>query len=185
MDRNESLLWNSFKDGDPNALFSIYEFLYKDLLRCGLSVTPDRDLVKDTINQFFLYLWDKRANLNTPENLKFYILVSFKRKLVNEINSSKKAEALLLNEPVPEQSYEDNLVQIQSDLELQLKVRRAIEKLPPRQQELIMLKYYEGLSYREISDKTALSMRTVYNKLHEAIKSLKKNLLSIILFSGF
>jgi RNA polymerase sigma-70 factor (ECF subfamily) len=48
-----------------------------------------------------------------------------------------------------------------------------ISALPPRQKELIMLRFYEGRSYEEIADKTGLTHRTVYNSIFEAIKKLK------------
>jgi len=48
-----------------------------------------------------------------------------------------------------------------------------INDLPNRQKELIVLRFYEGLSYEEIVYKTGLSHRTVYNKIHEALKKLK------------
>ena len=48
-----------------------------------------------------------------------------------------------------------------------------ISDLPNRQRELIVLKFYEGLTYEEIVQRTGLSHRTVYNKIHEALKKLK------------
>jgi len=183
MSINESNLWLSYKNGDVGALFTIHELLYPDLFECGRSITFDQDLIKDTINQFFLYLWDKRESLNEPNNLKSYIIVSFRRRLLAEIKESKKTDSLvdgalvLLVSPSPE----DFLIADQSDLEMRLKVRKALDKLPKRQRELIILKYYEELSYEEIGLKTSLSIRTIYNKLYEAIKFLKKEVLFILL----
>ena len=48
-----------------------------------------------------------------------------------------------------------------------------LNELPARQKELIFMKFYEGLSYDEIVQQTGLSHRTVYNKIHEALKKLK------------
>ncbi|MDB5275708.1 MAG: polymerase sigma factor, sigma-70 family [Ferruginibacter sp.] len=48
-----------------------------------------------------------------------------------------------------------------------------LNHLPARQKELIILKFYEGLSYEEIVQQTGLAPRTVYNKMHEALKKLK------------
>lgn len=182
MNVNESVLWVKFQNGDTNALFTIYEMLHADLFKCGKHITSDDELVKDTINQFFLYLWDKKNNLNVPENLKSYTLVSFKRKLIAEISISKKTNPLSDFEPVPEPSYEDHLIEIQSQLELQLKVKNAMDKLPKRQRELITLKYYDELTFEEISQKTSLSIRTVYNKLHEATKFLRKEIIMAFIF---
>lgn len=181
MDKNESILWESFKNGDADALFTIYELLYPDLLRNGLSIVPDEHQVKDTINQFFLYLWDKREQLNAPQHLKAYILVSFRRRLVYDVKKNRKTSLLAIDDTYAEQSCEDHIIAGQTYLELQLRVRKAIDKLPPRHRELIMLKYYEGLTYEQIAERTSLSMRTIYNKLHEAIKMMKGDVFWLIL----
>lgn len=56
-----------------------------------------------------------------------------------------------------------------------------IKNLSRGQMEVIRLKFFENLSYIEISEKTSLSIRTVYNLIYEALGHLKKsmNLLSI------
>jgi RNA polymerase sigma factor (sigma-70 family) len=182
MNSNESLLWEGFKHGDAGALFTIYELLYDNLRRNGLAITTDEELVKDTINQFFLYLWDKRDSLQPPEHLKAYIIVSFRRKLLYDIKMSRKTTPLTFEEDLPEASWQDELIEGQTQLERQLRIKKAIDNLPRRQRELITLKYYEGLSYEQIADRTALSMRTIYNKLHEAIKTLKNEILWLLIF---
>ena len=40
--------------------------------------------------------------------------------------------------------------------------------------ELMMMKFYEGLSYDAIVLRTGLTHRTVYNKIHEAVETLRK-----------
>ncbi|MCW3463906.1 RNA polymerase sigma factor [Chitinophaga nivalis] len=181
MNSNESILWDNFRNGEADALLTIYELLYPDLLKNGLSIVADEHQVKDTINQFFLYLWDNREHLNPPQHLKAYIIVSFRRKLIYDVKQHRKMSLLTIDENWAEQSQEDNIIADQTYLELQLRVRKAIEKLPRRHRELIMLKYYEGLSYEEIAERTSLSMRTIYNKLHEAIKLLKGEVFWLIL----
>ena len=178
MNLREGVLWLAFKDGDTNALFSIYDMLHPDLLRNGRGLTGDEDQVKDTINQFFLYLWDKRSTLTMPDNLKSYLIVSFRRKLIYELKLRKRTISLAeyQYEPLGEPSAEEMLISDSNTLQLQCKIKKAIDKLPKRHQELLMLKYYENMSYEEISDKTSLRIRTVYNKLHEAIKALRNDL---------
>jgi RNA polymerase sigma-70 factor (ECF subfamily) len=48
-----------------------------------------------------------------------------------------------------------------------------MSSLPNRQRELIQLRYYEQLSCEEIALRTGLSLRTIYNKLHEGLKKLR------------
>ena len=51
---------------------------------------------------------------------------------------------------------------------------RILEKLPPRQQEVIQLKFQNGLSYQEISEVTQLSVSNVGFLIHKGIKALRE-----------
>ena len=53
-------------------------------------------------------------------------------------------------------------------------VRRLLEKLPPRQQELIQLKFQNNLSYQEISEITRLSVSNVGFLIHRGLKALRE-----------
>ncbi|MCX8109354.1 MAG: sigma-70 family RNA polymerase sigma factor, partial [Verrucomicrobiae bacterium] len=55
-------------------------------------------------------------------------------------------------------------------------VRLGLEGLDARSRELIMLKFYEGLSYKEISERTGLTVGHVGYLLHHALKLLATEL---------
>ena len=48
-----------------------------------------------------------------------------------------------------------------------------LDKLPPRQREIIYLKFYKDLSYEEIAVLTSLKVRTVYNTVYQALESMR------------
>ena len=54
------------------------------------------------------------------------------------------------------------------------KVRQSIEKLPLKYREVLLLKYFEDLSYEEISDVLKLPEGTVATRLNRARKALAK-----------
>ena len=58
---------------------------------------------------------------------------------------------------------------------LGLVLKNAIAALPVRQRKLLQLRFYEHLAFEAIAESTSLSVRTIYNKLHEAIKKLRSN----------
>ena len=60
--------------------------------------------------------------------------------------------------------------------EEQGRVLHSIEKLPPRQQEVLHLKFREGLSYKQIGAICDLSVGNVGFLLHSAIKTLRERL---------
>jgi RNA polymerase sigma-70 factor (ECF subfamily) len=56
------------------------------------------------------------------------------------------------------------------------RVRRGIQELPEKQRTLILLKFRDGLTYREISEQTKLSISNVGYLIHQAIKTLRVRL---------
>jgi RNA polymerase sigma-70 factor (ECF subfamily) len=55
-------------------------------------------------------------------------------------------------------------------------VREAIDELPDREKNVLVLRHYQGLKFREISDVTGLTSRTVQNCLRRAREKLARSL---------
>ena len=164
---------------DEEVLFSLMGLYYDDMFRYGMKFTADADETKDAINQFFIHFWDNRDKLGKVDNLKAYLFVSFRRCLIGRLQQSKKHRYVNLtdnlNNELAEQSYEDYLVGQVCNEELAHVLKIAIGALPVRQRKLLQLRFYEQLGFEEIAERTSLSVRTIYNKLHEAIKKLRSN----------
>lgn len=174
---NDEILWKGLKQGDKEMFLSLYKKYYHSLLFIGLKEIKDAQLVKDTIQQLFLYLWEKRNTIEEAKNVKTYLITSFLRKLTCDWKKSKKTNGLQVvwnhTAEDPQPNPEENLIRKDQQSHLLKVLMSHINDLPNRQRELIVLKFYEGLTYEEIVQRTGLSHRTVYNKIHEALKKLK------------
>lgn len=174
---NDETLWKGIKLGDKEMFLDLYRKYYHTLFFIGLKEVKDADLVKDAIQQQFLYLWEKKDTIQVAKNVKAYIIVSFLRKLTADWKRSGKAghlEVAWNNQPEePQPTPEENLIKKDEQQHLSKLLINHINALPVRQKELIILKFYEGFTYDEIVLKTGLTHRTVYNKIHEALKKLK------------
>lgn len=162
------------KHDNEDALFSIMTLYYNDLFKYGIRFTADAENTKDIVNQFFLHAWEQREKFVAAENIKAYLIVSFKRFLINYLRKSFpfKGVAEYPEEPM-EHSYEDYIVGTEENEALKKALHGSIRSLPSRQKELLMQRFYENMSYEEIAEKNALSIRTVYNKIHLALKKLR------------
>ncbi|MCS3795519.1 RNA polymerase sigma factor [Niastella sp. OAS944] len=185
----DNLCWERLLKGDKEALYELYTKYYHTLLFIGLKNIHDSDLVKDVIQQQFLYLWEKRNTLMEAKNVRSYIIISFLRRLTSDWVKARKRVNLEVayskkEEEGFETSYEETLI-IKDDHEAVSKnLMAVINELPARQRELIILKFYEGLSYDAITQRTGLTHRTVYNKIHEALYKIKQRLVQPAVVSG-
>ncbi|MBW8682855.1 RNA polymerase sigma factor [Chitinophaga rhizophila] len=170
-------LWIAFvNDQGEQEFYALYRRFFPYLLSVGLKINPDRSLVTDTLNQQFLHLWQQRARLNDVAYPLTYITTSFKRRLLKEGIAFYTGQELTDEhlELLTEQSPEQLSLLREADAVQQQKITNAIEQLSDRKQQLIRMKYFEGLSYAQMAVATGLSERTIYNKVHEAIKELRK-----------
>jgi len=57
--------------------------------------------------------------------------------------------------------------------EQQLQVRRAIDKLPDAQKQVVLLRYYSGLSFAEIARMLGCPLNTALGRMHKAVQKLR------------
>ncbi len=183
MNQNElSRLWQGIKEGKEQSFKGLFEYQYADLLRFGLRICFDRALVKDTIQDVFFEIWKKRAQLPVVKNHSAYLKQILKRKLIKKINEKNKKQIAVSNNRRPSESYETELIRQQDEKNKKQKLEQAFQYLTPKQREIIKLRFFEGLSYDEIADKTATQKRTIYNQIHSSLKVLKKSMLISLMF---
>jgi RNA polymerase sigma factor (sigma-70 family) len=185
----DNLCWERLLQGDKEALYELYTKYYHTLLFIGLKQIHDSDLVKDVIQQQFLYLWEKRNALMPAKNVRSYIIISFLRRLTSDWIKARRTVNLEVawskkEEEGFETSWEETLILKDDHEAISKNLMAVINALPARQRELILLKFYEGLSYDDITQKTGLTHRTVYNKIHEALYKIKEGLAQPAVLTG-
>jgi RNA polymerase sigma factor (sigma-70 family) len=55
------------------------------------------------------------------------------------------------------------------------KLANAFQSLSPSQRQIMLLKYYDGMSYEEIAHQLNNKPRTIYNQVHDALKRLRSS----------
>lgn len=171
--------WLCMAGGDQNAFLTIYQNHYQALFCYGFSITTDKELTKDCIQELFLEIWKTRDTLNTDvSNVRSYLFTWLRRKISYALSRLDKAKSLALMQDatLTQSSYEELLVAFQQSEEKKEQLRDALKNLTKKQLEIIRLKFFENLSYAEIAAKTSLAPRTVYNLIYEAIRHLRENM---------
>jgi RNA polymerase sigma factor (sigma-70 family) len=185
---NDIVVWQAFKKGDKEAFAQIYQHFIDELLRYGYRVTSDRQLIRDSIQDLFLHLWNTRENLSDTDSIRFYLYRSLRNRILKNIENSQE-EAIdsmaVFENILHELSIEEKVIGDEMQSEQVKKLRNAIQQLPKRQQEAIQLRYYHDFSLDEIAEIMQVNNQSVRNFLHRAISDLRENfyLLSFLLFN--
>ena len=92
------------------------------------------------------------------------------QKQVKTVNESSAGFDLLGSKNFAEPSIEDTLISEQQAEE----VRSLIEKLPEEQREVVRMRYYEGLSFKEIAEHTGVSINTALGRMRYALINMRQ-----------
>lgn len=173
-------LWAAIRNGERKALAILFQRYYFYLVKLGLHYCQDPEMAKDAVNDVFLKLWKTRQKLTDASNVKAYLHTIYRNHLYGilrgEMKQKNRMEQWSDTEPVQQPSYEQMLIGLQVQEEQKEKLRRAFAKLSPRQKQYLQLKYFEGLSYEQVAEKTGQALKTVYNTTYEAIKILRREI---------
>lgn len=148
------------------AFEEIYLNSFPDLLVYGRTFTSNDQLIEDCIQELFVTIWQKRNKLQIKSSLDNYILISFRNNLIKKLQATKKE----IQSSTTETSTNTSAIEA-----TELKLRQLLVQLPPRQQEVIFLRYYKNKSYQEIAEILNINYQVARNFSYRAIQFLKKH----------
>jgi RNA polymerase sigma factor (sigma-70 family) len=135
------------------------------------------ELVMDAIQDLFVEIWDAKERLAKVRSIKSYLCKSIRRKLIAK--AFERRSQLYVNgkeavENCP--SAEWSLIERQTHEWDRKALSLALRNLSHKQQELIHLKYYGGMSYNEIAQIMCLDKKAVYNLMAYTLQVLRQSL---------
>lgn len=168
-------LWDSFKSGDHDSFARLYQLYYRSLYSYGKNFLADETSVEDAIQDLFITLWRTRANLSRVANVKYYLFRSLRRELHRLSDRQKRFERVDMDTLLASYDLPIDADVFGDEDELALKLGRILKKLPRRQYEAILLRYYEDFGIPEIATLMGISEKTVRNTLFNALSQLRQN----------
>jgi RNA polymerase sigma factor (sigma-70 family) len=172
----DTLILQALRHDDEKALNHLFEHHYNRLYRIGLKMGVSSDVVEEGIQTVFMDLWRYRQTLGDIQSFEAYLISSLKRRLAKQRHETNLLEIDAFdenNQSFPIESYETILIQQQTSDEMRVKIRKTLDLLTDRQKQVVVMKYFDELSYDEIAQRTGLQKDSLYKVLHEAIRRLK------------
>ena len=179
---SDEQLFAAFKKGDKRSFEKIYQSYFSALVFYGFKVCPDKLLVENAIQDLFVELWRRREFISEVNNLKFYLIKSLRNQLIrnqrhNPFDRSEDIDDFL--DYLGSLSEEQSIVNRETDLVRQQKIQTALEKLSPRQKEVIHLRFYQNLTLDECAELLQLPKQVIKNLLSKSYAVLRIYLKSI------
>lgn len=172
--KNINLLNISLKKGDARAYQTIFDMYYTRLFSYVNTYTKNESDTKDIVQETFIKLWNNKQNIDAEASILAFLHKIAYNIFIDNYRKNKRKQSLL-----DSLSYEAITSSIENDDEEINKkkikiVKKSIEELPPRCQEIFKLSKYEGLKYAEIAEVLNLSVKTVEVQMGKAFSYIRK-----------
>ena len=145
------------------------------LVRYAARITGDVDRGRDVAQETFLRLWKSRGSV-AREHLGQWLFTVCRNRAVDVLR--KEGRMSMLTEQGAEfaPSRQPGPAELAQRHEDAAAAMRALQALPPNQQEVIRLRLEEGFSYRQIAAITKLTVSNVGFLIHTALKRIRRQL---------
>ncbi|PVD54119.1 sigma-70 family RNA polymerase sigma factor [Terrimonas sp.] len=156
------------------ALSAIYR-AFKTVLVLYIKnyIRNDEELIKDVIAETMLVLWTQREEAARKEKPLPWLLTIAHHIAIDKIRARKK----YYTEPLENHlslSGNDYTAGETERKELEELFRKAAERLPPQERNILLLSKIEEVSHKQIALQFKVSVQTVKNQLSRALKKIKR-----------
>jgi RNA polymerase sigma-70 factor (family 1) len=175
-------LFALLRQGNEAALTEIYRRYQPMLYSHAYRRFPDREQVRDIVQDVFIYIWDHRESIILSSGLSAYLYSAVRNKILNHFRNQKVKDAFAssLLEFIEEGiSLTDDLLR---EKELIALVEREVAALPPQMKLIFEMSRNSFMSHQEIADELGISHHTVRTQVRNALRVLRVKLGTNILF---
>jgi RNA polymerase sigma factor (sigma-70 family) len=178
---NDNELVQLFVNGDHSSIEILINRHKNRVYSYILLIVKNQDLAQDIFQDTFIKVIRSLKHGKYVENGKFIswvlriahnlIIDHFRREKQNATISNDSFENDIFNScKFSDENIEDQLVMNQ----ILFEVKELIRELPEDQQQVIHMRHYMGLSFKEIADQTDVSINTALGRMRYALINLRK-----------
>lgn len=169
-------LWILVKQGDSGAFEKLYRRYWEKFYTICYWHLLDQESAKDLVQEAFVDLWDKRAQIDISKTVEGYLTVTVRNKMFNHIRSLKIQKKYYDFIEKDRNEAISNVDEQSNERELKKLYHEEIGKLPPKMKDVFTLSKEQGLSITEIAIRLSLSEQTVKNQLGTALKRIRSGI---------
>jgi len=183
MEQEDAKLISDFLNGDDAAFEQLVNRYLKPIYNFLYQFTKDRDSLDDLTQETFIKVWKNIRKFDQSKNFRVWIYAIAKNTAYDFLKKKKtvpfsnfideegnnKLENIGEENPLPDEI----LIKLDSEKELDQK----LQKLPDNYRILLLMRYKDDFSLREISEILKVPYNTIKSQHIRALASLRKILL--------
>ncbi len=178
---NDRVLLKHYLSGDSSAMSNLIERHSRRVRDYIRMLVKDRDVAEDIFQETFVKVVRVIDEGRYCDNGKFlsWVLRIAHNQVIDYFRAQRQNKAVTEAEAgydvlgtlrFAEKTVEDEMVSAQTERD----VRALIEQLPAEQREVVMMRYFSGLSFKEIAEQTDVSINTALGRMRYALINLRR-----------
>jgi RNA polymerase sigma factor (sigma-70 family) len=181
---SDSQLIVQYQNGDENALSALVSKHQKELYTYIYYKVLDKDLANDFFQDVFIKVICVIKENRYNEEGKFILWVKrIAQNLIIDYFRAKSKRQMISDSTYSEEGYSifdflqehsDNIESVLIKNQIFEDLSKMILLLPENQQEIIRLRFYDNLSFKEIAEQTDCSINTTLGRVRYAVINLRK-----------
>ncbi len=187
---SDEALFERYRGGDIEALRAVIERHHDDLLGFLIRLVGDRHAAEDVFQDTFLQIHHSASTFDATRRFRPWLFTIAANKGRDYLRRKGRRHELELSAPIGKGSGEEESGPSFVDLlevdipspdagslgrERDELVQRALNRLSPPLREILLLSYFQRLSYQQIADDLSIPLGTVKSRLHAAVAAFAKN----------
>jgi RNA polymerase sigma-70 factor, ECF subfamily len=176
----DALLVKNYVEGDENALTILINRHQSKIFGFIYSKISDRDISNDIFQDTFIKVIKTLKSRSYNEEGKFlpWVMRIAHNLIIDHFRKNKKM-------PMHRETEEFSIFSIMTDESLtienqiikdqvEIDIKKLIEELPADQKEVLVMRMYQDMSFKEISEITGVSINTALGRMRYALMNMRK-----------
>ncbi|MCB0667785.1 MAG: sigma-70 family RNA polymerase sigma factor [Saprospiraceae bacterium] len=164
--------------GDAGAYQLIVDQWQHRVFNFALRYSNDQYFANEVVQKTFIQVFEKIDQLKDPAKLKSWLYKIASNNCCNEGRLKSRVSFSVLDDQVPQRADFDTPARSYEKAEMKALVEDVLQKIPPEQRQVIIMKEYEGLKFREIAEILGESENTVKSRMYYGLDAMRKILLN-------
>lgn len=176
----DALLVKKYVDGDESALGTLIERHQSRIYNFIFSKINDRDVCDDVFQDTFIKVIKTLKSNSYNEEGKFlpWVMRIAHNLVIDHFRKNKKMPMLRETEEFSIFSImkdeDPNIEKQMITLQIETDLQNLIKELPEDQRQVLVMRIYQDLSFKEISEQTGVSINTALGRMRYALLNLRK-----------
>ncbi len=176
----DQVLINNYIKGDDEAINTLIERYRQKIYNYILILVRDTNTADDIFQELFIKIISSLKSGKYADNGKFsswvlriahnMVIDHFRVNKQKGLVSTDNDVTILNNKELVEKNIEDKLISEQTKED----VRKMVDFLPVEQREVVILRHYMGMSFKEIAEQTGVSINTALGRMRYALLNMRK-----------